>query len=137
MQLHQAKIRLSSSLLNEVVKEDLTVPEIVVLRQIHGLINPETGNVESDAVVEIKPTRFDSSRTEREERDRLAMLYNGGLQRQGLTIAKMFPVGLPQTADGIGGVVKDPGPIVREKRKYERKADVKVDDEASILADME
>ncbi len=62
--LYTAKVRLSGSVLNEVPKDDLTAPEIEVLRALHG----------SDAVVEIKETG-EHKRTHAQERARLKQIY--------------------------------------------------------------
>lgn len=64
MQVYSGKIRLSGSVLNEVRKETLTAPEIIVLREIHG----------NDAVVDIKATGT-IKRTDAEERQRLYAQY--------------------------------------------------------------
>lgn len=64
MHLYSGKIRLGGSVLNEVRKDDLTAPEIYVLREIHG----------NDAVVDIKQTGVDK-RSSVEERARLTTLY--------------------------------------------------------------
>jgi F-type H+-transporting ATPase subunit alpha len=47
MQLYSAKVRLSGSLYNEVRKDELTAPEILLLRSIHG---------GTEAVTEVKAT---------------------------------------------------------------------------------
>lgn len=110
MQLYEAKIRLGGSVQNEVRKSELTAPEIVVLRQIHG----------NDAVLEIKsmgrealdPTEDHPTalRTSKRERERLEMLYAGALK----TIESIkhlngiFGVGLalPDTLEGVAHVAQ-------------------------------
>lgn len=67
MRLYSAKIRLAGQVHNEVVRGDLTAPEIRLLRHIHG----------ADAVLEIKDVGEWAEYTNDEaERDRLTFLYN-------------------------------------------------------------
>lgn len=65
MKLYTAKVRLSGSLLNEVIKHNLTPAEIVLLRALHG----------DDAVVDIEHVA-DVNRSDRKERLRLAGMYS-------------------------------------------------------------
>ncbi|OFX03283.1 MAG: hypothetical protein A3E78_12165 [Alphaproteobacteria bacterium RIFCSPHIGHO2_12_FULL_63_12] len=57
-------LRLGGSLSHVIPKPDVTAPEIMVLRAIHG----------ADAVVDIKPTRMDKT-SHRAERERLENVY--------------------------------------------------------------
>lgn len=66
MKLYSAKVRLKGSPLNEVVRDDLTAPEIILLRAVHG---------GADAVVGIVCTG-EKQVSHEEERDRLRGLYN-------------------------------------------------------------
>lgn len=112
MQLYSCKVRLAGSVLNEVRKPEVTVPEIYVLRHLHG----------EDAVLEIKPLRKEAMdpgpededgnptkpvlRTDRAERQRLAELYDPEGMKGLLTT--LFGVGgmpLPQVIEGVGGAV--------------------------------
>lgn len=90
MQIYSAKIRLGGLLHNEVRKDELTAPEILVLRGIHG----------ADALVDIKPilnadgTPYDVKRNSKSERTRLLTIYREDQFR------KIFPTDftpLPQT----------------------------------------
>lgn len=70
MDLHSCVVKLRSGgdsgiFTGEVPKYDLTTPEILILKAIHG----------DDAVAAVKKTGIDK-RTDRSERDRLAGLYN-------------------------------------------------------------
>lgn len=121
MQLYSCKVRLAGSLYNEVFKPEVTVPEIYILKFVHG----------DDAVVDITPLRreaFDPGpldddgrptkpvlRTEAAERERLMRLYdpNDRFVRE-----KVFGVGqpLPQVIEGLEGVtLADPPPRKRAK----------------------
>lgn len=68
MQLSNCVLRLNGSLLHTVPKTNVTPAEILVLQKIHG----------SDAVVDVRPTKFDQNRGHRVEFDRLADLYDKG-----------------------------------------------------------
>lgn len=75
--LYKGKIRLGGSVLNEVVKDDLTAPEIAILRAFHG----------SDAVVDLRKVSDramtssseddddERERTSADERRRLYAIY--------------------------------------------------------------
>ena len=97
MQVFNAKVRLAGSLLNEVKRLGLTVPEIVVLRRLHG----------EDAVVDIQHVG-DAEVDDIDERGRLHEEYAGGLaslgEEQKTSIEKMF-----------GG---DYNPLPRKLRDY-------------------
>lgn len=82
MQVVSCKVRLAGSVLNEVVKSDVTAPQVLVLRSVHG---------GADSVVDIKATgTIDVS--DADERERLVALY--GMK----AVDKVFPsyVGLPR-----------------------------------------
>lgn len=71
MRQFACKVRLSGSLYNEVPKSDVTVPEIILLRTIHG----------GEAVADIKEIEG-VKRTDAEERDRLANIYGGAIKNR-------------------------------------------------------
>lgn len=71
MRQFACKVRLSGSLYNEVPKSDVTVPEIIILRTIHG------GEAVAD-IVEIDAVK----RTDAEERDRLAHTYGAAIKNR-------------------------------------------------------
>ena len=64
MQFYQCKVRLMGSLLHEVFKPEVSAPEIMILRALHG----------SDAVVDIVRTRIGAVSND-DERERLLSLY--------------------------------------------------------------
>lgn len=68
MKLYSCKVRIGGSLYNEVRKSDVTAPEIVILKHMHG----------DDAVVEIEETGKNKL-SQGEERERLIGLYADGL----------------------------------------------------------
>ena len=68
MQTYSAKIQLGGSLHNEVMREELTAPEILILRRIHG----------REHVVNIVAGKH-VAREDHEERDRLAGIYGRAL----------------------------------------------------------
>jgi len=73
MKLYDCLVRLADSTTNEVPLFGITVPEIYILRDIHGI----------DAVVRIKPAG-ETDLDEGAERDRLALRYSG------TRVAKLF-----------------------------------------------
>lgn len=75
MQVVSCKVRLAGSVLNEVIKYDVTAPEVVVLRQVHG--GP-------DSVVDLKLTGT-ADASDADERQRLISLY--GVK----AVDKVFP----------------------------------------------
>lgn len=95
MRQFACKVRLAGSLYNEVPKSDVTVPEIIILRTIHG----------GDAVAEI--VEIDSvKRSDAEERDRLAHIYGAAIKNRqeivgGLPALIGFS-GTPLPADASG-----------------------------------
>jgi hypothetical protein len=114
MQLYSAKVRLSGSLYNEVRKDELTAPEILLLRSIHG---------GTEAVTEVKATgkeAFDVDeegsrklRTDKGERARLKRIYDPYAKK----LDKLFgPMGaLPQVLEDDFAVVEDAKPVRRQK----------------------
>lgn len=125
--LFSCKIRLANSLLNEARKSEVTAPEIVLLRVIHS---PADGE---DAVSEIKSIgkiaeeieinddgkQVGRPRTEKEERERLRLLYGPALESiKGVEhLNGVFPPGipLPKTVEGIPGEVATDEPVKRTK----------------------
>ena len=125
MQIYSCKVLLGGSRYNEVHKPEVTVPEIYVLRRVHG----------EDAVLEIKPRgreAFDPGpldeegkptkpvlRTEAAERDRLNALYDpmGKFIRQ-----EVFGVGqpLPKVLEGVE--VASATPVKRTRKKADAPA---------------
>jgi hypothetical protein len=87
-----AKVRLSGSTQNEVRKEGLTAPEVILLRRIHG----------EDAVLELERGP-DVARDDYEERQRLQAVYGESKQVaklvQDLFGAEFTP--LPKTVPGV------------------------------------
>lgn len=91
MQRVNCTVRLSGDTGNTVLKSEVTVAEVAVLRSIHG----------NEAVVDIKPVR-QCKTPHREERDRLSLIY--GAPR----VAALFPgmiSRLPVTLDDIALVI--------------------------------
>lgn len=71
--LYKAKVRCSGSLNNEVLKTELTAPEIALLQRIHG----------RDAVVDVVRVGAVKKRNDRSERHRLANTYPYGPSADG------------------------------------------------------
>lgn len=109
MRQFSAKIRLNGSLFNEVPKSDLTIPQIIVLRVIHG----------NDSVLEIEEVA-PVTRSASEERDRLQALYGEAIANRGV-------VGGIGALIGFAGEVPDaaPGVPLPEAAKQARVAKVK------------
>lgn len=66
MQLSNLTLRLGGSMLHTVPKINCTPAEILVLRALHG----------DDAVVDVRPTKFDKTRRHEDEYERLSTLYD-------------------------------------------------------------
>ena len=111
MQLYSAKVRLAGSLLNEVLKEELTAPEVTVLRAIHG---PES-------IVDLKAGK-QVDRSDSEERARLEQMYAPALATiknvqtltaligpEGTSLAKTIP-GVDSLPPPKAGRPKKPDP---------------------------
>ena len=75
--LYSCKLRLGGSVLNEIRKFDVTVPEIEVLKVLHG----------SDSVVDIKETG-EVARSDREERARIENIFASPANSMGESLAK-------------------------------------------------
>lgn len=125
MQTYSAKIRLGGSLYNEVLRTDLTAPEILFLQSIHT-------SPEGEGVVDIKPTGreafdevFDEEdpdrrapkrvlRTEKSERKRLMATYDP----RGTKMAKIFGIGnpLPMHIEGVDAITPE-APARRQRAK--------------------
>lgn len=75
MQIFNAKVRLQGNMHNEVAKRGLTVPEIILLRKIHG----------GDGVVDIQHVGF-ADIDHLDERERLCYDYEPGLNSLGGTL---------------------------------------------------
>lgn len=114
MQIYSCKVRLSGSLYHEVIKPDVTAAEIAILRHIHGFVDPETGNVDPSSVVDVKASG-NVDRSDAEERDRLAAIYNPALKRFDSSVAKFFGPGnpLPKFAEGADSTITPEEPIRR------------------------
>jgi hypothetical protein len=81
MQLATVEVRLSGSRENTVVKDNVTVPEIVLLRAIHG----------NDSVNNIQPTGMDK-RPHAAEYERLKKIYGTAKdEKENLILDKLFP----------------------------------------------
>ncbi len=99
MHVFDATVRLQGAIGNEVSKYGLTVPEIVILRHIHG----------SDGVVKLEHVGV-AEVDDAEERERLVFLYNDGLANLGdelkTSVEKIFGGDyndLPQMLKGFTG----------------------------------
>lgn len=92
MQRVNCTVRLNGDTGNTVLKSEVTVAEVAVLRSIHG----------NEAVVDIKPVR-QCKTPHREERDRLSLIY--GAPRVAALFPGMIPR-LPVTLDDIALVVE-------------------------------
>lgn len=84
MHVFNATIRLQGAIGNEVPKYGLTVPEVHILRQLHG----------TDGVVNLKHVGTALDLDSDEERERLSFLYDEGLANLGddikTSVDKMF-----------------------------------------------
>ena len=95
MDLYTCKVRLAGSLQNEVIRENVTAGEIMLLRRLHGQEN----------VLEIKNTG-EVDRTSDEEKERLRHTYIKTVEignEEVLFIDQVFPYGrdLPILLTGI------------------------------------
>lgn len=122
MQLYSAKVQIGGSRDNEVVMQEVTIPEIIVLRKVHK---------GEEHVLNIKPLgreAFDSAigddeqvkktlRTDKSERARLERLYPK------VKLSELFGIGvpLPQVIDGLDGAVDAPA---RRKKAPEPEAEL-------------
>lgn len=110
MRQFTCKIRLNGSLYNEVTKVNVTVPEIIVLRAIHG----------ADSVSEIK--EVDPIQRDEDERARIDRLYGLAIGRR----KESIPNGLAGLLGFPGSPLPDAAPGVPppEARKRKGKADL-------------
>lgn len=95
MRQFACKVRLNGSLYNEVPKTEVTIPEILILRVIHG----------GEAVTDLHEMA-QVKRTDAEERDRLANIYGAAIKNRaeivgGLGALIGFAGALPDNAPGI------------------------------------
>jgi hypothetical protein len=108
MRQFACKVRLSGSLYNEVPKSDVTVPEIIILRVIHG----------GEAVAEIVEVEG-VKRSDAEERDRLAHIYGGAIKNRAEIIGGLpaligfsgtaLPIDAPGVPAASAKAAKKPG----------------------------
>jgi len=137
MRQFACKVRLAGSLYNEVPKSDVTVPEINILRVIHG------GEAVVD-ITEVAPVK----RSDAEERDRLANIYGGAIKNRQEIIGGLpaligfsgtplatetvgLPVAAKQTSAKAGGKPKkgaEPDPADEDEIVVEEPDEAIVDD---------
>ncbi len=126
--LYSCKLRLDGSVLNEIRKFDVTVPEIEVLKILHG----------SDSVVDIKETG-EVKRSDRDERARIEAIFASPANAMGESLAKkkrmltdLFghermalpkeieevaaPADEDEVDEGNGGIVAAPAPKAKKER---------------------
>jgi len=128
MQTYSAKIQLAGSLYNEVRRDDLTAPEITILRRIHG----------RDAIVDIKPGKH-IERSDDEERARLAATYNAALSKNDdvkSIDALLGPEGVP-LAKTVRGVDSLPAPTSGKRAGRPPKTDAEPEAPAEPIDDAE
>lgn len=114
MFLYKAKVRVSGSLNNEVLKDALTAPEIAILQRIHG----------KDAVVDVVEVGQVMKRTDRSERNRLAGIYAYGPSADGKSrlsgetfIDSVLGVGNTLAKEYSAPVSEDPADIEPEEQE--------------------
>jgi hypothetical protein len=116
MQICKVEIKLSGDMLNAVVKENVSVPEIVLLRAIHGA---------TDSVTVLEVTE-ENDIGNRAELERLHNVYSTATNgKSELWVDIVFPgmgVVLPQTLSDIGDSFVPPEPAPRASRR--KKAEV-------------
>lgn len=108
MEYYNAKLRLHGSVSNEVLKEDLSAPEIIILRKVHG----------EDAVVDINLSKEEDI-DEAEERRRLADRYDSGLRKieEPTSVAKLFGEGFTPLLSVLPEFKNAKKPVVQDKKK--------------------
>ncbi len=137
MQLYNCKVMLGGSRYNEARRFGVTIPEIMVLRVIHG-----TGADDSEVVVDITASRDGAERLDKEtliraepgadrettipwndkaERERLERRYNRALSKKKSpaeqNIKMIFGTGpLPTTLDGVGPALAQTDEPIRRTR---------------------
>lgn len=122
MQHASCKVALNGDITFTVVKPDVTVAEIAILRAIHG----------ADAIRDIEPTFMDK-RPHAEERQRLVELYGHAKDHDDKQIySQVFPgMGpLPVTFRDIGYDINGTEPEVIEEEKPRRGRPAAVKEEA-------
>lgn len=117
MQICKVEIKIGGDMLNSIVKENVSVPEIVLLRAIHGAIDSVT-------VLEVTEETEVGNRSELE---RLHGIYSTATNGKAeLWIDTVFPgmgVVLPQTLSDIGDSFVPPEPAAKPSRKKKAEAD--------------
>jgi hypothetical protein len=108
MDVYKAKVRLTGSMLNEVRREELTAPEILLLQRIHG----------GDAVLEIEKTGT-AKVNHREERERLYLGYRAAINNKTQThfVEELFGpnhMDLPTSVPGVAVKKSNKGPTAAE-----------------------
>lgn len=102
MQYYKATVRLSGSTMNEVVKDKLSAPEILILQFIHGI----------DAITKVEQVGSEDINI-RKEKDRLKGLYDMALKKREQSIDSIFgplgqvPTSLPQEQMELFGLVDE------------------------------
>ena len=117
MQHASCLVALGGDITFTVVKPDVTVAEIAILRAIHG----------ADAIRDIKPTFMDK-RPHAEERERLALEYGAAKDHKDEPLLKQIFPGLgplPVTFRDIGLDLDGNEPVEEEKPRRGRPAAVK------------
>lgn len=97
--LYDCLVRLSGSRNNEVFRQGVTAPEIMVLATVHG----------GDAIANVKPTKLtrkEYKHGDAVERDRLQQIYEGRNPGKRGFIGKVFgPVTIPLPREHEGAAV--------------------------------
>ena len=119
MQLYECTVRLGGSMHNEVLKQDVSAAEIIVLQAIHA--GAETG---VPVVHKIKPTRI-TNRTDLDERKRIEDIYGVGLANVKSGVEKLFGHHMTPLPDRVAGV--DPAPPTTGRRAKVKPAEPELD----------
>lgn len=129
MNIFNAKVRLGGALENEVIKRGLTVPEIVILRRIHG--NDALIAIEHVGYCELDPI---------DERERLDYIYGNGLahlhEDQKTSVEKLFGgdyTPLPEELRDYDGPEVDVHKELEEFQAPEPFASPAIDDRATAI----
>lgn len=117
MQICKVEIKIGGDMLNAIVKENVSVPEIVLLRAIHGAV---------DSVI-VQEVTEESDVSNRSELERLHNVYSTATNGKAeLWIDIVFPgmgVVLPQTLSDIGDAFMPPEPAPRSSRRKKVEVD--------------
>ena len=117
MQICKVEIKISGDMLNTIVKEGVSVPEIVLLRAIHGAV---------DSVI-VQEITEESDVSNRSELERLHTIYSTATNGKAeLWIDIVFPgmgVVLPQTLSDIGDAFVPPEPASKASKRKKAEAD--------------